>query len=174
MALAKTHFRDRSGRRSEQGTAAIEFAMFLPLLVIMIAGTAELGHSMYEAMQVYNAAEAGILYAAKNSPYNSANIQTAALNGSTLGGAALTGMTAVASQFCGCPAANTVAVVSAGVCASPPPNCAVDGTPVRQYTQVVTTLPHVTIVNLNTLLGALTGGSAVIPATFTATAIVRN
>jgi Flp pilus assembly protein TadG len=156
MALAKKRFRNRSGRRSESGTAAIEFAMFLPLLVIMITGTAELGHSMYEAMQVYNAAEAGILWAAKNSPYNSANIQTAALNGSTLGGTALT---AAASQFCGCPAANTVAVVSAGACASPPPNCAVDGKPARQYAQVVTTLPHVTIVNLNTLLAALTGGA---------------
>lgn len=170
MALAKTRFRNRSRRRSESGTAAIEFAMFLPLLVMMIAGTAELGHAMYEAMQVYNAAEAGILYAAKNSPYNAANIQTAALNGSTLGGAALTGMTAAASQFCGCPAANTVTNLGAPPCSA----TACAGSPAGTYVQVATTLPHVTIVNLNALLGSLTGGSAAIPATFAATAIVRT
>jgi Flp pilus assembly protein TadG len=170
MALAKKTFRNRSGRRSESGTAAIEFAMFLPLLVIMITGTAELGHAMYEAMQVNNAAEAGILYAAKNSPYNSANIQTAALNGSTLGGAALTGMTATPSLFCGCPAANTVTNLGAPPCSL----VACAGSPAGTYVQVATALPHVTILDLNALLGALTGGSAVIPATFTATAIVRT
>jgi Flp pilus assembly pilin Flp len=173
MALAKTRFRNLFWRRNESGTTAIEFAMFLPLLVIMLVGTVELGRAMYEAMQVNNAAEAGILWAAKNG-WNSANIQSAALSASTVGGAPLTGMTAAPLRFCGCPAANTVMVMTAGACPTPPPTDCAGGQTERQYVQVTTTLPHLTIVDLKVLLAALNGGNAVIPATFTATAIVRT
>ena len=59
MALAKVIFENLFGRRSESGTAAIEFALFLPFLLLLLTGVAELGFAMYEAMQVNNAVEAG-------------------------------------------------------------------------------------------------------------------
>lgn len=66
MVRAKTRFGNPSGCRSKSGTAAIEFGLFIPFLLILFTGTVELGFAMYEAMQVNNAAEAGMLYAAKN------------------------------------------------------------------------------------------------------------
>ena len=55
-----------SKHRSVAGTAAIEFGLAIPLLLIMLMGVAELGFAMYGAMQVYNSVEAGALYAARN------------------------------------------------------------------------------------------------------------
>jgi TadE-like protein len=149
------------GRRSESGTAAIEFALFLPFLLLLLAGIVELGFSAYEAMQVSNAVEAGALYAAKNG-WNSASIVSA-----TVGGAALPPQfntltaTPAPAQFCGCPnAAGSISNLGTPPCSS----TACSGSPAGTYVQVNASLNHMAI--LPTTWG--------LPATFSATAVIRT
>ena len=82
------------------GTAAIEFGLAIPFLLIMLMGLVEVGFGMYEAMQVYSAVEAGALYAAKNG-FDATAIANAVVNAT-----ATPGLTASPApvQFCGCPA----------------------------------------------------------------------
>jgi Flp pilus assembly protein TadG len=161
MTPAKTRSGNPSGRRSESGTAAIEFGLFIPFLLILFTGTVELGFAMYESMQVNNAVEAGMLYAAKNG-WDSTGITNAVINASSVyagGGPSLTA-TPAPSQFCGCPQATGITVMT---CGPPLPTCA-DGTTVGQYVQVNAALNHLTILPLSGL---------VLPTTLTATAVLR-
>ena len=153
------------GRGNEAGTAAIEFALFLPFLLLLLTGIVELGFSTYEAMQVNNAVEAGALYAAKNG-WNSASIVSA-----TVAGAAIPPhlgpltATPAPTQFCGCPTATGVTKAgapTAGSCASLA-TCSGGFTP-GLYVQVNASLNHMVI--FPTTWG--------LPATFTATAVIRT
>jgi Flp pilus assembly protein TadG len=78
---------------------AIEFALIVPVLLMLLVGVVEVGHGVYQAMQVMDAAEAGGLYVAKHG-WNSAAITAAVVNAT-----GESGMTAspAPSQFCGCP-----------------------------------------------------------------------
>lgn len=66
----KMHSINRFWRRpaaeSSQGSALVELALVLPMLVILIIGAAELGRLAYAAIEVGNAARAGLSYAAQN------------------------------------------------------------------------------------------------------------
>ncbi len=64
------------GLKVTTGAAAIEFALSLPLFLILLIGTVEIGSAVYQAMQVYNSVEAGALYAAKKS-FHAAEIAAA-------------------------------------------------------------------------------------------------
>lgn len=164
MAQYKIKFGDLFGRGSESGTAAIEFGLFLPFLLILLTGTVELGFAMYEAMQVSNAVEAGALYAAKNG-FNAANIRAATTGASTLP-SQLNALSATPdpTQFCGCPSASgsisNLGPPSGGVCSA----TACNGGPASTYVQVNASLAH-------TVIFPTSWG---IPATFTAHAIVRT
>lgn len=163
MALFRLPSGRLFGRRSESGTAAIEFALFLPFLLLLLGGTVELGFSAYEAMQVSNAVDAGSLYAAKNG-WNSASIVSA-----TVSGAASSGLTATPAptQFCGCPnAAGSISNLGAPPCS--PTACS--GSPAGTYVQVSASLNHVVIFPT---MGVLPTGWG-LPATFTATAVIRT
>jgi Flp pilus assembly protein TadG len=92
----------------QAGTAAIEFGLGIALLAVVLTGIVEVGFSMYQAMQVTYAAEAGLFYAAKNG-WDASGIANASVNAS-----GLAGMTATASQYCGCPSALGIAQVSCG------------------------------------------------------------
>ncbi len=162
MTPARTRSGKPSGRRNESGTAAIEFGLFIPFLFTLLAGTVELGFAMYEAMQVNNAVEAGILYVAKNG-WDSTGITSAVVNASSVyAGAGTPSLTATPapSQFCGCPQATGISVMT---CGPPLPTCP-DGSIVSQYVQVNATLAHMTILPLS---------GVVLPTTFTATAVLR-
>ena len=52
----------KSVRRDRRGTAALEFGLAVPLLLTLIVGLTETGMAAFEAMQVKNAAEAGVVY----------------------------------------------------------------------------------------------------------------
>src|SRR5579864_287773 len=88
----------RCWRRSS-GTAAIEAAIVLPVLLVLATGLFDLGFAAYEAMQVQSAADAGEQYAAANS-WNATQISSA-VTGAT-GGSGITA-TPAPSQFCACP-----------------------------------------------------------------------
>lgn len=137
-----------------RGTAAIEFALAAPVLVLLLAGVVELGFGIYQAMQVQNAAEAGALYAAENG-WDPAGISAAVLNAT-----GATGITAspAPQQFCGCPAANGIVVAACGA------TCA-GGDPAGSYIQVNASAARVSI---------LPDADFSLPATFTGQATIRS
>jgi hypothetical protein len=147
---------------SESGTAAIEFGLFIPTLLILLTGTVELGFLMYEGMQVNNAVEAGMLYAAKNG-FNAASISSAVTNASALptGLNTLTA-TPAPTQFCGCPTAAGITNLGALPCAATP--CS--GNPAGTYVQINAALTHTIIIPAPASWG--------MPTTLTATAIIRT
>jgi TadE-like protein len=152
------------GRWSEPGTAAIEFALFLPFLVLLLTGIVELGFSAYEAMQVSNAVEAGALYAAASAAkaFSAANIATATTSGAVLP-PGLNSLTATPppTQFCGCPnAAGSISNLGAPPCST----TACSGVAAGTYVQVNASLNHMAI--LPTSWG--------LPTASTATAVIRT
>jgi len=159
MALARIIFRNLFGSRSKSGTAAIEFALFTPLLLIVLTGTVELGFLMYEAMQVNDAVEAGILYAAANG-FNAASITSAVTNASVLptGLNTLTA-TPAPTQFCGCPTAAGVTNLGSPPCSA----TACSGSPAGTYVQVNASLTHTIIIP-----------NPWVPTTLTAIAVIRT
>jgi Flp pilus assembly protein TadG len=60
----------------ECGSAAIEFGLLAPLLVIFAVGTLDIGTAAYRAMQVQAAAEAGAFYVSE-SGFDAAGITSA-------------------------------------------------------------------------------------------------
>ena len=134
MAAIKIRMFLRARPDRSSGTAAIEFGLAIPFFLILLMGVVEVGFAMYQAMQVYNSVEAGMLYASKNG-FDAAGI-TAAVTNAT----GTTGITATPAptQFCGCPVAGGISAIN---CNS---TCA-NGTPVEQYIQINATLPHQTI-----------------------------
>jgi Flp pilus assembly protein TadG len=146
---------DRPDRRRKRqgGTAALEFALTAPFLLLFLMAVVELGFAMHETMQVYNSVEAGALYASKNG-FDSAGISAAVVNATGTSG--LTASPAPA-QFCGCPQTTGVTTVSCG-------STCTGGTAPGQYIRVYAALPHTSILPVFALP---------LPATLTAQAIVR-
>ena len=143
----------RTIRTGENGSTAIEFGLFAPLLVILLVGVFEIGFAAYEAMQVSNAAEAGLVYAAKNGWD-----QTGIVNAVTASSSSNNIQASPApSQFCGCPTASGVQAVSCnGTCSG--------GIAPGEYIQINALLNRTTLFS-NTGL--------TLPATLTAQAIFR-
>ncbi|MGA7975467.1 MAG: TadE/TadG family type IV pilus assembly protein [Pseudolabrys sp.] len=129
--MAATARKSRRGRRTEAGTAAIEFGLAIPLLLIILMGVAELGFAMYGKMQVYNSVEAGALYVAKNG-FDQAGIADAVVNA--------TGMEHIAAtpapvEFYGCPG-------DAGIVVTAPTATCNDGKPAGQYVRISASVPR--------------------------------
>jgi Flp pilus assembly protein TadG len=72
----------RAGARwlgARDGQAAVEFAVILPVLVLLLTGIVDLGSLIVDQMRVTAAAEAGAQYAMVNG-FNATNIATAVTN----------------------------------------------------------------------------------------------
>jgi len=110
-----------AGNRADgvSGVAAVEFAIVVPPLLLMMVCTADLGFGMYRKLQVQNAAQAGAEYAIAHGYQFSSMSSTAVLTNITT---AVTGATAflniaatpAPSQFYGCPSTNGVTAVNSG------------------------------------------------------------
>ena len=139
--------------QANRGTAAIEFAIVVPVLLVLLFGASEVGFSIYQAMQVQAAAEAGAIYVAKHG-WLSSGI-TSAVTGAT----GLTGITATPapSQFCGCPA---VGGITTTTCAT---TCTGGGA-AGHYVQINSALTRQSIMPLTGLT---------LPTTLTGQAVVR-
>jgi len=102
-AAPATFFRNL--RDSETGQAFVELALVLPMLLLIIVGAAELGRLAYAAIEVNNAARAGVAYAAQShTTANDTNsIQLAATKeAATQDAADISGLTVTVSQSCSC------------------------------------------------------------------------
>lgn len=65
--------------RNERGSALVELALVLPLLCLVLIGAAELGRMFYYAIEVSDAARAGVAYGSQGLIFaNAADIETAA------------------------------------------------------------------------------------------------
>jgi Flp pilus assembly protein TadG len=153
--MTRTRVSSLFGRDGDSGTAAIEFALMTPFLLLLLGGVTEFGFAMYEEMQVNAAVEAGVMYATANAP-NIASSQT-------LQGYALT--PAIGQPYCGCPnAAGSVSNLGNAPCSGSPYTTACSGgTAAGKYVQVTASINHLVI--LPTTFG--------LPSSFSAKAVVR-
>jgi Flp pilus assembly protein TadG len=98
-----------------RGQAAVEFALVVPVLVVLLMIVGEFLRVYYTTIELNNAARAGVQYGL-HSPANAANLtgmQQAALND----GSDISGMTAVATEYCQCSDGSSVSCGTAGACA---------------------------------------------------------
>ena len=121
---------------NDAGTAAIEFAIIAPFLLIILAGLAEISFAIHEAMIAQEAAEAGASYAAQYG-WDSVGITNAvegAANGATITA------TPAPQTFCGCPGTSGVTTV---LCTA---TCTGGKSP-GTYVRVDASVPHTTILS---------------------------
>lgn len=85
---------------AEGGQNLLEFALFVPVILLLLVGAIEIGRLAYLSILVNNAAHAGVQYGAQSLATASDNtgMQNAALND----GQNIAGLTAAASYFCTC------------------------------------------------------------------------
>jgi Flp pilus assembly protein TadG len=119
----------QSLRTREEGSSAIELAMMLPFLVLMLVVAVDFGRGYYAAIEITSAAEAGALYGTQNLT-DIAGMQTAA----KLDAHDISGVTAVATYGCECHDGS-----GASVSCTTSPTCATNGV---NYVQVVTTATY--------------------------------
>ena len=138
--------------RRQDGVAAIEFALILPIFLVLLTGVVEIGLAVRDSIRVQEAVSAGALYANQQG-FNAAQISTAETNAT-----AATGLTATPAPtlWYGCPSATGVAVSTFGA------TCA-DGFLSRTYVTVNAQMPRTQV------FGAVFG----LPATLTASSTAR-
>lgn len=123
-------------RPRDAGVVAVELALILPFLALVLTALFDLGLAAYEAMLVEAAAAAGARYA-ELYPWDPTAIATvvAAANGNTGISA-----TPAPSEFCACPVTGSLAAVD---CAT---NCS-DGSRPALYGEVNAELQHFTVLH---------------------------
>ena len=145
--------RSANRRLDSSGSAAIEFGLIAPVLVILLIGLVEVGFAVREAMQVQDAAEVGAGYAIKHG-WDSAGIAAAVVNAT---GASGVTASPAPQQFCGCPGtAGVTSVLCTATCST--------GMVPGVYVRVSASIAHQPI---------LPGLGLPIPATLTGQATVR-
>ena len=95
--LAVARWLPDSSFSGENGSGLVEVALLASMLLLLLAGSVDLGKGCYAAIEVSAAASAGAEYGTQNLT-DTAGMQKAAL----LNGADLKGMTSVASWGCEC------------------------------------------------------------------------
>lgn len=120
MRNSKLQLRDlmSAHRDDETGQALVELAFTLPLLVLLLLGAAELGRVAYAAIEVSNAARAGVQYAAMNG--GAYTDTTGIANAAASDAGNLSSLTTTASYTCICSngSAPTASCATAGICYS--------------------------------------------------------
>lgn len=94
--------------RNTAGQALVETALTIPLLLLLLIGAAEFGRLAYAAIEVSNAARAGVAYGAQShiTASDFSGMETAATND----GANISSLNATAKNFCACSSAPSTQV----------------------------------------------------------------
>jgi TadE-like protein len=122
-------------RKMSKGQSAIELALGLPFLVVLLFVVAEFARVFYMAMGVASAARAGVQYGAQS--YVKAIDNTGMTTAATNDGQNINGLSVVPTHFCMCdgaqcsPASASACVVA---CDAPPASC----TEPKVFVQVTT------------------------------------
>jgi Flp pilus assembly protein TadG len=98
--------------RCESGASLVEFALILPVLVILLIGLIEVGRYTYFAILAANAARAGAQYGAQDTAH--ANDTTGMRSAAKLDGQSLSQWTVIANPLC------SVNGGALGTCSNPP------------------------------------------------------
>jgi Flp pilus assembly protein TadG len=127
----------------EAGSALVELAVSLPLLVLVMVGVTDFARVFYMGMELTNAARAGAQYGAYN-PAQSGNI--AGMQTTATGSVNMTGVTATASRACQC--ATSAGTFSAATCTTTCPSgqhlvVTVKVTTSKTFTTVVGSFPGI-------------------------------
>lgn len=96
--------------RSTNGAAAIEFAIVVPVLTLMVIAVSDIGLGVYHKMQVEGAAQVGTEYAIRNG-FDVDAITNAVLNATN---ASTISASPPPAQFCGCATGSSITRVSCG------------------------------------------------------------
>jgi Flp pilus assembly protein TadG len=90
----------RKSVRRESGQSLLEFALLVPVVMLLLAGAIDFGRAAYLSILVNNAARAGAQYGAQNlaTAWDSFGMQGAAV----ADGQNIAGLTANAFYFCSC------------------------------------------------------------------------
>jgi Flp pilus assembly protein TadG len=99
--------------RNQAGMSAIEFALASPVLLAIVAPTADLGVAFSEQIQVQQAAQAGAQYALLHG-FSSTSISNAVTSATVLNVTA----TPAPSQSCGCPNGTGITAATCGTTCS--------------------------------------------------------
>lgn len=83
----------RAGRASERGAALIEFALVLPVLLVLTLAVVDLSRAFYARNVVEQAAREGVRLLAVSSTADSALVRARVLEVSKLGGITVSGLT---------------------------------------------------------------------------------
>jgi Flp pilus assembly protein TadG len=111
-------------RKFASGQGAVELALGLPFLVVLLFVVCEFARVFYMAMGVASAARAGVQYGAQS--YVKAVDNTGMTTAATNDAQNISGLTVVPTHFCMCdgaqcsPAQSTACIVS---CSAPPSTC---------------------------------------------------
>ena len=128
----------RHDPREDRGQAFVELALILPVFVLLVLGAAEVGRLAYAAIEVNNAARAGVAYAAQS--HTTASDTSTAVLAAKAEAPDITTLTATATLSCSCetstgtlPAPSSCTGVTLTSCASP--------SRIVEFVQVNTTAP---------------------------------
>jgi Flp pilus assembly protein TadG len=133
----------RKLRRDERGAGAVEFALLVPVLTLVVAGLADTSQLIVQSMQLKAAAQAGADYAVR-SGWDEAKVEAAATAANTA-----IAPTATATATKGCITGGVIVDTTAGTC----PGGAVAGTFVKVVAQTTyePMLPNMGLLSEHTL-----------------------
>jgi Flp pilus assembly protein TadG len=137
------HLFNRRAWTSDAGSALVELAVSLPLLVLVMVGVTDFARVFYTGMELTNAARAGAQYGSYN-PAQSGDI--AGMQTTATSSVNLTGVTATASRSCQC--ATGAGTFSAATCTTTCPSgqhlvVTVTVTASKTFTTVVGSFPGI-------------------------------
>jgi Flp pilus assembly protein TadG len=131
----------------DKGQAFVELALILPVFILLLVGAAEVGRLAYAAIEVNNAARAGVAYAAQSHTTASDTLSTGGIVlAATSEAPQVTSMTATATLSCSCE--SSAGVITANPSCSPTDtNTTKCPSPSRivEFVQVNTTAPVNTV-----------------------------
>jgi Flp pilus assembly protein TadG len=170
--MAKTSVDDLGRRRTgsiagreamgdDAGQSLVELALILPVFVLLILGAVEFGQLAYAAIEVSNAARAGVQYGAQSpaTAADTAGMVVAAQNdGSNV--FQTYGLTVTPTNFCSCSNAPSVPV-GTGACPSAVTTCSANGARVLNYVQVNTTATVSPLIHYPGFGGFILNGQAI-------------
>lgn len=118
---------------SRRGASAPEFGIVAPVMVLLLAGLADIGAAMQQAIRLENAARAGAQFA-MSFPDNQDGIATAAAEAlGAAGGASVT----ASAPFCACPGGAAAVSCEGTPCAGAPPGTYVSVTVTQPFSAIV-------------------------------------
>ena len=125
--------------RDTDAASAVEFAILVPVLTLMVIAISDIGFAVYRKIQVEDAAQAGAQWAVRNG-FDSNGISNAVTSATN---SPITASPAP-QQFCGCATGSSVSLAT---CGAPCPGGAIAGTYAAVSAQLVyhTTLNYAVI-----------------------------